>query len=120
MTFDQKLAEEGKMRVQIAETVGTPSGFATVYREKIVKMDNKVAKPLISKKKARKAPVVIKAPKAGTKQSRVNELVKAAIEGVSTPISKDFKQKLVAEIVEKIGMTQAGATTYLYNALKTI
>lgn len=120
MTFDQKLAEDGKMRIHVAETVATPTGYATVVREKIVKMDKKVAKPLISKKKARKAPAVIKAPKAGTKQSRVNELVKAAIEGVSTPISKNFKQKLVAEIVEKIGMTQAGATTYLYNALKTI
>ena len=118
MTFDQKLAKEGKQRISVCEFVDLPSGLKPIFREKIVPLVSKEAKPLIAKK-VKKMPAVVKAPKTGTKQAQVNELVKARINGTGK-ISKEFKQELIAMIIEKVGMTQAGATTYLYNALRSI
>jgi hypothetical protein len=82
-----------------------------------------------SKPVARKSdtPRVKGEPKAETKQARVNALVREMFvsRDLSFPqkgvkVSKDFKQEVVKEIMDKVGMTAAGAQTYFYNALKTL
>lgn len=79
------------------------------------------------KKKLKKMPAVketvvkqTKPPKAGSKQARVNELVKSVLTDNTRTLDKNFKQEIIAEIMTLCGMTKAGATTYFYNAMKTI
>lgn len=124
MTFDQKLAAEGKKRIQVAETVETPNGFNTVYREKIVNIEE-VKPAKVKKARAKRMPAeprLKRDPKPSTKQATVNALVKGVFEGrdASEKPSKEFKQEIISEIMKLCNMTQAGATTYFYNALKTL
>ena len=65
-------------------------------------------------------PKVAKAPKAGTKQARVNELVRAVLTDSERKLDKTFKQEIIQEIMSLCNMTQAGATTYFYNAMKVL
>lgn len=121
MTFDQKLAAEGKQRVIVSETIQTPKGLATVNREKIVPLE--AAKPKkVRAKRMPAEPRLPRTPKPSTKQATVNALVKGVFEGrdISQKPSKEFKQEIISEIMKLCNMTQAGATTYFYNALKTL
>ncbi len=124
MTFDQKLAEEGKQRVIVSEVIQTPNGLATVNREKIVNIEE--AKPAAEKKvRAKRMPAeprIKRNPKPSSKQATVNALVKGVFEGrdISEKPSKEFKQEIISEIMKLCNMTQAGATTYFYNALKVL
>lgn len=70
----------------------------------------------VKQPKAVKAP---RAPRAGTKQEKVNEIVKQAFASVGK-VDKSFKADMVAKIMVDVGMTKAGATTYLYNAIKAL
>jgi hypothetical protein len=65
-------------------------------------------------------PKVKKDPKAGTKQARVNELVKAVLTDNDRKLDKTFKQEIITEIMQLCQMTHAGATTYFYNAMKSL
>jgi hypothetical protein len=63
-----------------------------------------------------------RAPKPSSKQATVNALVKGVFEDRDPMIkpSKEFKQQIISEIMQLCNMTHAGATTYFYNALKTL
>lgn len=58
----------------------------------------------------------MKAPKAGTKQAKANEIVLAAIAGKE--VTKELKRELIAQIQAVVGMSKSGATTYMHNALR--
>lgn len=73
-----------------------------------------------AKEKTIKKAAVKKQPKAGTKQAIVNELVKSVLENNDRKLDKAFKQEIIAEIMSLCTMTQAGATTYFYNAMRNI
>lgn len=79
------------------------------------------------KKKLKKMPAVketvvkqTKPPKAGSKQARVNELVKSVLTDNTRTLDKNFKQEIISEIMTLCEMSKAGATTYFYNAMKSI
>lgn len=74
----------------------------------------------LSKKPAVEGIVVKKAPKAGSKQARVNELVKAVLTNNDRKLDKAFKQEIIGEIMTLCEMSHAGATTYFYNAMKAL
>lgn len=114
-----------------------PSAFGTravsskefkVYVEGVNKAANDLLGRRIVEKSVRAAkmptagglPKVKKAPKAGTKQARVNELVKAVLENNERKLDKTFKQEIISEIMTLCEMTHAGATTYFYNAMKVL
>ena len=124
MSFDEKLQAEGKQRILVAETIQTPNGLAFVAREKIVNIEE--VKPLAEKKvRAKRLPAeprLKRAPQAHTKQATVNTLVKGVFEGrdINEKPSKEFKQQIISEIMQLCNMSQAGATTYFYNALKVL
>lgn len=50
----------------------------------------------------------VKAPKAGTKQAKAIEIVES--------MGVDAKHEAIQAIMDKIGMSKAGATTYFHNA----
>lgn len=84
----------------------------------------KVKNPASPEPRAKRTaePRAKRAPQAHTKQSMVNALVKGVFEGrnVNEKPSKDLKLKIVHEIMTLCNMSQTGATTYFYNALKTL
>jgi hypothetical protein len=80
----------------------------------------KSSKVRIAKMPTDAMPKVKKAPKAGTKQARVNELVKAVLTDNDRKLDKAFKQEIIGEIMVLCEMTHAGATTYFYNAMKSL
>ena len=119
--FDNDLADVGKVRVSVPETVQLPNGsLATVYREKIVKASTLNVTPLIMKKGRRKmdsSTTEVKAVKAreartGTKLERVVAFVK---DGPSKS-----KAEMIAGIVEMLDVTPSNANVYLYKALKQV
>lgn len=124
MSFDEKLQAEGKQRILVAETIQTPNGLALVAREKIVNIEEvkPVAEKKVRAKRIAAEPRLKRDPKPSTKQATVNALVKGVFEGrdVSEKPSKEFKQQIISEIMQLCNMTQAGATTYFYNALKVL
>lgn len=79
----------------------------------------RTAKPLSSRPAEPRAK---RTPQAHTKQAMVNALVKGVFQDRNTSErpSKDLKLKIVHEIMTLCNMTHAGATTYFYNALKTL
>lgn len=83
-------------------------------------MQVKPAKP-VKPAKAKK-PAKPKAPKEPrvTKQSKVNAFVKDRVANRTLPITKEFRQVMILEIMALAGMSKAGATTYFYNALKAL
>jgi len=113
-----------------------PSAFGTravsgkefkVYVEGVNKAaDELLGRRIVEKNRIAKMPTspitpkVKKAPKAGTKQARVNELVKAVLTDNDRKLDKTFKQEIIQEIMQLCNMTQAGATTYFYNAIKVL
>lgn len=74
----------------------------------------------VSTIKQPKAVKKIRAPKAGSKQEKANQIVQQAFAGLNGTIDKSFKSSMIVKIMEEVGMSKAGATTYLYNALKTV
>ena len=114
-SFDQELADQGKRRIQVPETVQLSNGdLATVYREKIVTAEE--VEPLIMKKgkkmDTQPKEKVKRARRAVTKLSRVVEFVK-------TSDSKS-KADLITGIVEMLEVTPSNANVYLYKALKEV
>ena len=114
----------------IVESAAAPCVVAISKTEaaKIEKGIINAAKELGVGKKAKRTskqsaePRVKRAPKPSSKQATVNALVKGVFEDRDPMIkpSKEFKQQIISEIMQLCNMTQAGATTYFYNALKTL
>jgi len=114
MTFDQELASKGKVRGTKVEFVQRPDGsFATVSRQVIVKLPKdagpawkpvKMAKPKIKRQRAPKG--------QPTKQQRAVELLKS-----NSNLPRD---KMIELFMNELNMSKAGATTYMYNAIKLV
>lgn len=122
-SIDQELAQEGKRRIQVPETVTLPNGDpATVYREKIVKVGKEVYKPFIIEKKGKKKMTEavetvkeVQAPKA--RKARIGTKLDRVVAFVSASPAKS-KAELVQGIVEMLNVTPSNANVYLYKALK--
>lgn len=119
--FDNDLAEKGKVRVSVPETVQLSNGtLATVYREKIVAAGSLEVTPLIMKKGKRKMDssttevkeVKARRARSGTKLERVVAFVKES--------EAKSKAELISGIVEMLEVTPSNANVYLYKALKQV
>lgn len=97
--------EELKMKEKAAKATAT-----VVKKARVAKMPARV----VSVKK-------VKQPKAGSKQSIANEIVRAAYAVAAASGSGSIdKANVILQIVKDCQMTQAGATTYFYNAVKAV
>jgi hypothetical protein len=129
MVKDEKGNEMNQYIIPSSGGLGTRSVSKKEHTE-YIKSIEKAAVFLLGdqpKKKLKKMPAVketvvkqLKAPKAGSKQARVNELVKSVLTDNTRVLDKNFKQEIISEIVTLCEMTRAGATTYFYNAMKMI
>lgn len=131
-----KLNNEKEPEMTSIATISVPSAAAPCVvavskteAAKIQKSVNDAAKFLgVGKKtKTKRAsskpaePRAKRAPKPSSKQGRVNALVQGVFEGRDPKtLTKEFKKEIIAEIMQLCDMTQAGATTYFYNAIKTL
>ena len=110
MTFDKDLATQNKQRTQVIDMVQTEDGrFIHVYREKIVKM------PKVSKEKVTKIAKAPRAPKVKGQPSKKELAIQLYMASSHLP-----RQELVKLFMDNLSMSKAGATTYVYNVMKTV
>ena len=123
--FDQDLAAKGLMRAQVlAETIATDTGkkdsegnpiftFGSVYREKIVPIDNvkkgvaRMKVESVSKVKGKQYSFA-KAPRAGSKLASAVDLVKVT--------GKDDKPACIDKIASDMNVTKGNASIYYAKA----
>jgi hypothetical protein len=103
---------EMKKREAKAEEKAASKATATVAKKVKGKVAKKPARVVSVKKSV--------APKAGSKQAIANEIVRAAYAVASVAGGVISKQAVIATIMKDCNMTQAGATTYFYNAVKAV
>jgi hypothetical protein len=127
----EKEIEMTQVKSVVVEGAAAPCVVAITKKEaaEMEKSAIKAAKELgVGKSKPKRAssksaePRAKRDPKPSSKQAIVNTLVKGVFEGrdPKEKVSKEFKQEIIQEIMTLCNMTKNGATTYLYNALKTL
>ena len=117
--YDQELANAGKCRIHVPETIQVGNKLATVVREKVVNLRDVKPNPVkpwykVRKKgKARMSTDVItsdvsKAPRSGSKLSQAVDIVKST--------GKDDKESCLQAIIGALGVKRGNASIYYAKA----